>query len=828
MSMNAGNVIFTFKGDASGLTDAIKQTEKDVENFASGIGKSIDKGINIGIGAVAGVVATATTISASFEQQMSKVQAISGATADEMTQLAEKAQEMGAKTKFSASESGQAFEYMAMAGWKTSDMLNGIEGIMNLAAASGEELASVSDIVTDALTAFGLQASDSAHFADVLAKASSNSNTNVSMMGATFKYVAPLAGSLGYSIEDTAVAIGLMANAGIKGEQAGTALRATLTRLAKPPADAAAALETLGISITNSDGTIKPLNSSLIELREKFSSLSDEEKVQMASAIAGQEAMSGFLAIINASDTDFNNLASAIANSDGTAKSMADTMNNNLNGQITLLKSALEGVAIEIGTKILPSLTEFITKITEKISTSNWDAIISSAITLGKVLLPLIATLKAYKIAMSVANTVTEMHKSIQKVLEIKTKIATAAINAMTIAQKALNFVMNMNPITLIIIAIVALVAAFALLWNKCDWFKNFWLQLWQGIKLAVSSAVNFMVQWFNKIINFVKENWQGILLLLVNPFAGAFKLLYDNCEIFRNTINNFIFTIKNFFINLVNWFAELPYKVGYFIGQMLGNIINFGINAWNWINVELPKIILGIIEWFSKLPENVWNWLVNTYDNVVQWSVNTYNTATQWISSTINGIISFFSEMPEKVWFWLVNTYYKITTWIINTKNRMVQGVENIINSVVTYFSELPGKIQNIGVNLVTGLWNGICNAKDWLIEKVKEFAGGIIDGIKDTLGIHSPSTVMFGIGVNLDKGYVNGIESMETDIDKAFSNTFDISPQMKANTSSNYSSNVVVNVNNNMEFDPLGQMINKTKTFSNGSKNSYNYGMT
>lgn len=783
MSMNAGNVIFTFKGDASGLTDAINQTEKDIGAFASGIGKSIGKGINIGMGAVAGLVATATTISASFEQQMSKVQAISGATADEMTQLSEKAQEMGAKTKFSASESGQAFEYMAMAGWKTSDMLNGIEGIMNLAAASGEELASVSDIVTDALTAFGLQASDSAHFADVLAKASSNSNTNVSMMGATFKYVAPLAGSLGYSIEDTAVAVGLMANAGIKGEQAGTALRATLTRLAKPPKDAAAALDALGVSITNSDGTIKPLNSSLIELRSKFAGLSDEEKVQMASSIAGQEAMSGFLAIINASDDDFNNLATAIANSDGTAQSMADTMNNNLNGQITLLKSALEGVAIEIGTRVLPPLTEFITKITEKISTANWDSIISNAITLGKVLLPLIAALKAYKTAMSIANTVSQLYTTIQKVMTAKAKIMAVATNVMTVAQSALNFVMTMSPITLIIIAIVSLVAAFVLLWNKCEWFRNFWLGLWQGIKSAVSSAINFIVQWFNKIINFVKENWQGMLLFLVNPFAGAFKLLYDNCEGFRNAINNFISGIKNFFINLVNWFAELPYKIGYFIGQMIGNIINFGVSAWNWVTVELPKIILGIIEWFAKL--------------------------------------------PGKIWSWLVNTYYKITTWILDTKTKMVEGTKDIINSVVTWFSELPGKLQNIGLNLVTGLWNGICNAKDWLLGKVKNFADGIIDGIKDTLGIHSPSTVMFGIGVNTDEGYINGIESMKTDIDKAFSSTFDVSPQMKASTSTNYSSNVNVIVDNRTEFDPLGQMINKTKTYSNGSKNSYNYGI-
>ena len=266
---------------------------------------------------------------------MSKVQAISGATGDELDKLTQKAQELGSKTKFSASESAEAFQYMAMAGWKTEDMLNGIDGIMNLAAASGENLGTVSDIVTDALTAFGLQAKDSAHFADVLAKASSNSNTNVGMMGATFKYVAPIAGSMKYSIEDTAVAIGLMANAGIKGEQAGTALRAMLTRLVKPPKDAATALDKLDISAQNADGTMKPLSNVLKELREKFSKLNDSQKAEYASSIAGTEAMSGMLAIVNASDDDFQKLTESINNANGAAQEQAKIMEDNTKGAIT-------------------------------------------------------------------------------------------------------------------------------------------------------------------------------------------------------------------------------------------------------------------------------------------------------------------------------------------------------------------------------------------------------------------------------------------------------------------------------------------------------------
>lgn len=270
---------------------------------------------------------------------MSKVSAISGATGEDFQKLTDKAKEMGAKTKFSATESAQAMEYMAMAGWKTSDMLNGIEGIMNLAAASGEDLATTSDIVTDALTAMGLQASDSGHFADVLAAASSNANTNVSMMGETFKYAAPLAGALGYNIEDLSMAIGLMANSGIKGGQAGTTLRSILTRLAKPPKEAAEAMDQYGISLKNSDGSMKSLMEVMENMRDSLQELPEDEQSAAAAAIGGQEAMSGLLAIVNASESDFDKLSSAIGNADGAAAEMAATMQDNLAGQLTILKS---------------------------------------------------------------------------------------------------------------------------------------------------------------------------------------------------------------------------------------------------------------------------------------------------------------------------------------------------------------------------------------------------------------------------------------------------------------------------------------------------------
>lgn len=314
-------------------------------------------------------------VGSSFEAQMSKVQAISGASSDEMAKLTEKAEEMGRTTKFTATESGEALEYMAMAGWKTNDMLDGLEGIMNLAAASGEDLGTTSDIVTDALTAFGLEAKDSGHFADVLAAASTNANTNVSMMGETFKYAAPIAGALGYSAEDTAEAIGLMANSGIKASQAGTSLRSIMTQLSKEFVISGENLGEVTIQTTNADGTMRSFSDILDDTRWAFNQLTEEEKVNTAKTLVGKNAMSGFLALMNSGEGDINKLRTALENCDGAASAMADTMQDNLQGKLTLFNSACEGLgialynyfsgplseAVELATNLISGITEALT-----------------------------------------------------------------------------------------------------------------------------------------------------------------------------------------------------------------------------------------------------------------------------------------------------------------------------------------------------------------------------------------------------------------------------------------------------------------------------------
>ena len=569
MASKVINTILKLRDEMSGgLVKAAKKTSTVSDEMTRATRKVVafkNKGVKaitdfakttakVGTGAVAAFGAYSVKVGMDFESQMSKVSAISGASASDVQRLTEAAKEMGASTKFSATESAQALEYMAMAGWKTDQMISGLPGIMNLAAASGEDLASVSDIVTDALTGFGLQAKDSAHFADVLAKASSSSNTNVSLMGETFKYAAPVAGALKYSIEDTAVAVGLMANAGIKGSEAGTALRGVLTNLAKPSDTVAGYMEALGVSLTDSEGNVKPLAAQMVDLRNKFAGLTDAQKAEYAAGIAGKEAMSGLLAIVNASETDFNNLTNAIANSNGTAQAMADTMNNNLQGKITLLKSAVEGVGITFYDSIKDKASGAVDSLSDKISQWQQDGTIdmiaqkvgdgfTTVIDKGsqvvswvvqnketvigaiKGIAIAIGTIKFIKLVGDTANAINNLSLFASTVKNISAANLPALASGITgvagkfvgFAQTAASFV-TANPIVLIIAAIIA---AGVLLWQNWDTVKAFAVSLWDkakevfgGIKDTIVGAFDYVKEKVSGFFTWIDEKLESIPIL--------------------------------------------------------------------------------------------------------------------------------------------------------------------------------------------------------------------------------------------------------------------------------------------------------------------------
>lgn len=583
----------------------------------------------------------------SFEAKMSEVTAISGALGDEIEALTKKAKEMGAKTKFSATESAQAFKYMAMAGWETEDMLSGIEGVMNLAAASGEELGTVSDIVTDALTAMGYAAKDSARFADVLAAAATNSNTNVGLMGYTFKYAAPLAGAMGYSMEDLAVAIGTMANAGIKGEMAGTQLRAILSNMISPTKTVSAAMDALGISMTGENGEAKSLGAVLQELRRKFSGLSETEKSQMAASIAGKEAMSGLLAIVGASDEDFAKLQGAIDGASGAAQEMSDIMINNLSGDMKLLESNAESLYLQIYGKLSPALRNAAQKasgwiqqivnsgVVDRVA-NGFNTVRDTAKTvfdyfsdqlswIGDYLTIDFGTAKDFVVGhldeiKQAAKDSIEFVKGVfedvngkvkdfvdwlregsggaetlkgvvvglaaafaaYKAVVFATETATKAVAA---AQAILNAVMSANPIGLVIAAVTALVAAFIYLWNNCEGFRNFFIEMWDKISSVATNAWNGIKNVFSNVGAWFRDKWQEAYSAVTGVFSkiGSF---------FSGVWNS----IKNTFSNL-----------GTAIGNAISNAVKSGINGVitlieNRINSAI-KIINGAIKLINLIP---------------------------------------------------------------------------------------------------------------------------------------------------------------------------------------------------------------------------------
>ena len=479
----------------------------------------------------AGVTALGTAAvktASDFDSAMSKVAAVSGATGDDLQKLRDKAREMGSKTKFSASEAAEAMNYMAMAGWKTNDMLSGIDGIMNLAAASGEDLATTSDIVTDALTAFGLTAQDSGHFADVLAAASSNANTNVSMLGESFKYCAPIAGALGFSCEDTAEALGLMANAGIKSTQSGTSMRSIMTALSGDVKFCSSAFGEMEIATTNSDGSMRSLSDILADCRVAFDQMSESEKASAAQSLVGKNAMSGFLALMNAAPADIDKLSGAIANCDGTSLSMAETMQDNLAGQLTILKSQLEELAISFGEILMPVIRDIITKIQGFVDKLNAldPATKQTIIKIGL----MAAALGPLLIV--VGKTISSIGSMMTFISNIPTMIA-GAKTAFSTLGAAIGGISA--PVVAVVAIIATLVAAFVHLWNTNEDFKNSIFSIWEQIKSTFERLTSGIVDRVNALgFNFqsfgdmLKSLWNGLCSVLAPVFEGVFQIIAD------------------------------------------------------------------------------------------------------------------------------------------------------------------------------------------------------------------------------------------------------------------------------------------------------------
>lgn len=738
------------------VLQAVGGQVKDVGTKIADVGQSLTQKVTVPI--VAGFGAAIKT-TADFDSQMSKVQAIAGASADEMTQLEAKAREMGATTKFSATESGQALEYMAMAGWKTDQMLDGLDGIMNLAAASGEELGTTSDIVTDALTAFGLKAEEAGRFADILAAAATNSNTNVSMLGESFKYAAAPAGALGYSAEDVSIALGLMANSGIKADMAGTSLRNMFQRMAKPTKESAMAMERLGIELYNEEGKMYSFREIMDKMRQGFTEINmplseynakldaldaaladgtlkqskyedaleelnlqafgaeGAEKARAAAMLGGARAMSGLLAIANASEEDYNKLTQAIDNSsnayakledgsvvplsealasgqkileqyNGAAEAMANTMEDNLAGDITKLKSALQELAISIGTMIMPLAREIVEKIQNVVNYMNSldDGTKKMIMTIAAIVAavgPILLIVGKLVVGIgSVITAVGTISGAISAAIPVLSGFGATLTGTVIPAVTAAAL-----PILGIVAAIAAVVAAIVLCvkhWDEIKeaakmavdfmaeaWakFKDDMQKLWTDIKTAVANAVNDMIQKWQNFKNKVGELWQQLKTTVTNTAQGIWSAVTTKFTDIQNGVKT---KIQNMRDGVVNTFTNLKNSISNVIGGVY-NTIKTGLG--------------NAVDYIKSLPKQALNWGRDIINNLIKGIKDKISGITDAIGDVAKVISDFihFSE-PEK------GPLSKFHTFMPDMMRQLAQGIENGIPQIENAMANMTG----------------------------------------------------------------------------------------------------------------------------------------
>ena len=737
------------------LMSLVARLSLDSSDYENGIEKAKSAGDKLSAGAVAmgnlissGISAVGNKVGEfsgyvmqsgmSFEATMSKVGAISGATGEDMQSLSDKAQEMGAKTKFSATEAGEAFTYMAMAGWKTGDMMSGIEGIMNLAAASGEDLALTSDIVTDALTAFGLSASDSGHFADILAAASSNANTNVAMMGETFKYVAPVAGALGVNAEDTAEAIGLMANAGIKSSQAGTSMRSILTRLSTDAGASKKSLgalgtltKELGVKFYDSQGKVRDFSDILDDSRKAWSKLSAEDAANFAKKIAGQEGISAWLAMMNAEEKDIQKLRTSIKECDGTAAEMADTMNNNLNGALTILGSNVESLSLAFYEGIkgtaktaVEGLTTAVEKMTGKVK--KWMA--SDA-----------TQKKLEKISQAITNIVSKIADNLDPVLDGIIGIVDGLVSAigflvdnfdsivavvgtvigvfgtLKAVTTALDFAKLLtSPIGLAVLAITGLVLAL----KDCG-------VTFEDVKNIIATAAQWIQEkwqpigaFFEDLFGRIQNAFAPLKLFLSHLFGGDFKTAEQAMLALQYAVEEVWKRVSGYFEQYkqaaIQWFQGIDWDT------IIATVSGWATKAWEFITGVLSTAATYIYDWFTNI-----NW-----DDVIQ-------AVAGWASGVIEFLGGILGTVGQTIADWLGDV-----PW-----DDVIQAVAGWAAGAIEF---LFGVLGTVGATIAGWLedvpW-------DEVIEAVSGWASGAFEAIKGLLGTAGASIAEWFGDINWDE---------------------------------------------------------------------------
>lgn len=830
--------------------EVVIDTSLNTGGFEKGIGSLggiASKGLKastVAIGAVSAALSTcagyAIKVGSDFEAGMSKVNAISNAssqtvvtaTGEEINAfeaLSQKALDMGVSTKFSATESAEALNYMAMAGWKPQQMYESLAGVMNLAAASGEDLATTSDIVTDAMTAFGMSADRAGEFADVLAAASANSNTNVSIMGETFKYVAPLCGTLGYSVQDTAVAIGLMANSGIKGTQAGTSLKTALANLAAPTKNQAAAMEELGISLTKSSGETKSLMEVMQDLKKSIGGvdisvtdsegnlksydqiisevsrttdgLSKVQQIQAASTIFGKEAMAGLLAIVNSSDEDFAKLTDAIYNSKDAAENMALVMQDNLQGQIVLLKSAAEGLGVAVYQHIQEPLKEvakkgyeYITQLSDAFRDGGFEGLVNE---IGNVLADAVSMVMTYApklvdaavdcidafiggissalpaiapAAVQIGTTLIEgIIRVVPQLLSAGVQLLTALVEGAASAAPQL-IVAFVEAVAAVIEALIE--QAPALLQAGMDLLQALADGILQSLPIIAEAAPELI----QSLCDSVTETLPQLLetgLEIVNSLAegliqAAPQIATAAAQIITTLATFVIQNLPTIALAAVEIISTLADTLISSIPSLLKSVVDIMQGILGFVCDNLPTIAQAAVEILTTLCEklvalipqlvpvvtqiimSIFNFVVQNLPTIVQAAIQIMVTLVQGIIAQIPTLIPAVVQLISQIFQSIVANLPTIISGAIQIITTLAMGLIQAIPHVIAAIPQIVSAIINgflntnwasVGVNIIQGIGSGIASAAKGLVQIAVNAARNAIYAVKSWLGIASPS---------------------------------------------------------------------------------------
>lgn len=717
----------------------------------------ISSAIINGVKALANGLKTLATaavgVGSDFESGMSQVAATMGITTEEIAagseefdKLQKAAKEAGATTQFSATQAAEALNYMALAGYDADKSIETLPTVLNLAAAGGMDLATASDMVTDSMSALGDAAGTTEGFVDKMAKTSQKSNTNVQQLGEAILTVGGTAKNLAGGVVEMNTVLGIFADNGVKGAEGGTALRNVILSLTAPTDKAKKQMEALGLQVFDANGNMRPLNETFNDLNGILGTMTQGEQTEVLNSIFNKVDLKSVNALLANSGERFDELSGYISNCDGAAADMAATMNDNLQGKVTILKSGLEGLGIAAYEKFKTPLTNAVENITEvigQLQTDLTDGSLSGALekiatgfgnmvekaseivaavlptlleglgwiadngeTIVSVLAGIGAGFVAFKVA-SVINAVVAALTSFK-----------AAATAGAAVQWLVNAAMAANPIMLVVTLVATLVAAIVGFIATNEDARAALVNVWEAIKTAIGTAVEKIVTFFtetipnafNKVINFVKSNWQGLLLLLVNPFAGAFKLLYDN-------------KIWNAIISAVQ------------------KVATWGENMKTQAVTKTTQLIANVVSFMQQLPGKIWNAIISAVQQVATWGEQMRNRAVTAATNLLNQTITTLSQMPGKVWNAIVGAVQQVVNWGTQLAAKGTEAAKGLYNAVVNGVRSLPSKMAEIGSNIVSGIWNGISSGWDWLTGKVKSLAKSLLDGAKDALGIHSPS---------------------------------------------------------------------------------------